>query len=70
MESLRKAAAKKDKLVDANGWVDVDPLSLQNKAYKNVFAIGDCANTPNAKTAAAICKESFHLKLQLFASFS
>lgn len=26
--------------------------------YSNVFAIGDCANTPNAKTAAAVGKTS------------
>jgi hypothetical protein len=34
----------------------VDPGTLQSVAFQNVFAIGDCANTPNAKTAAAICE--------------
>lgn len=34
----------------------VDPKTLRAMDYDNVFAIGDCANTPNAKTAAAICE--------------
>jgi sulfide:quinone oxidoreductase len=40
-------------LADAAGWVDVDPSSLRHKTYANVFALGDVANTTNAKTAAA-----------------
>jgi len=67
VESLRKAAASEDKLVDANGWVDVDPKTLQSRAYKNVFAIGDCTNTPNAKTAAAIASQFRALKKNLSA---
>ena len=32
-------------LANANGWVDVNPASLQTK-YENVFAIGDIASIP------------------------
>ncbi|ETN85083.1 hypothetical protein NECAME_19587, partial [Necator americanus] len=46
-------------LVDENGWVDVDHETLRSKHFANVFAAGDCMNTPNAKTAAAV---SSHLK--------
>ncbi|CAJ0585888.1 unnamed protein product, partial [Mesorhabditis spiculigera] len=41
-------------LVDATGFVDVDPNTLQSRRFANVFAVGDTANTPNAKTAAAV----------------
>ncbi|CAF4770819.1 unnamed protein product, partial [Rotaria sp. Silwood2] len=44
----------KSTLVDANGYVDVDKETLQHKKFPNVFAIGDCANLPTSKTAAAI----------------
>ncbi|MEJ2041928.1 MAG: TIGR01244 family sulfur transferase [Reinekea sp.] len=40
-------------LVDESGWVDVDQFSMQHKRYSNIFALGDVANSPNAKTAAA-----------------
>ncbi len=39
---------------DAAGWVDVDLHTLQHKKYANVFGLGDCTNSPNSKTAAAI----------------
>lgn len=45
-------------LADAAGWVDVNPSSLRHKSYANVFALGDVANTPNAKTAAAVRKQA------------
>lgn len=45
-------------LADAAGWVDVDPSSLRHKTYANVFALGDVANTTNAKTAAAARKQA------------
>ena len=45
-------------LADAAGWVDVDPASLRHKTYANVFALGDVANTTNAKTAAAARKQA------------
>lgn len=45
-------------LSDAAGWVDVDPATLRHKAHPNVFALGDVANTTNAKTAAAARKQA------------
>lgn len=48
---------KSSPLADAAGWVEVDRNSLRHVRYDNVFAIGDCAGTPNAKTAAAIRKQ-------------
>ena len=39
------------------GWIDVDKFSLQHVRYPNIFACGDAANTPNAKTGAAIRKQ-------------
>jgi sulfide:quinone oxidoreductase len=45
-------------LADAAGWVDVDPASLRSNKYPNVFALGDAASTPNAKTAAAARKQA------------
>lgn len=41
------------KLVNAEGWVDVDPNTLRHSQYSNIYALGDVTNTPNAKTAAA-----------------
>ncbi len=40
------------------GWVDVDKHTLQHTQYKNVFSLGDACSTPNAKTAAAVRKQS------------
>ncbi|HFE38041.1 MAG TPA: NAD(FAD)-dependent dehydrogenase, partial [Gammaproteobacteria bacterium] len=45
-------------LVDAAGWVDVDPKTLRHKTYENIYALGDVTNTPNAKTAAAARKQA------------
>ena len=45
-------------LADAAGWVDVDPATLRHKRHANVFALGDAASTPNAKTAAATRKQA------------
>jgi sulfide:quinone oxidoreductase len=45
-------------LADKAGWVDVDPATLRHKTYANVFALGDVANTTNAKTAAAARKQA------------
>ncbi len=45
-------------LADAAGWVDVDPATLQHRRHPNIFALGDCANTPTAKTGAAVRKQA------------
>jgi sulfide:quinone oxidoreductase len=40
------------------GWVDVDKYTLQHNQYPNVFALGDVANLPTAKTGAAVRKQA------------
>ncbi len=40
------------------GWVKVDQYTLQHLDYPNVFAVGDVANTPNAKTGAAASRQA------------
>lgn len=40
------------------GWVEVDQYTLQHKRYPNIFALGDVAGTPNAKTGAAAVKQA------------
>lgn len=45
-------------LAAANGYVDVDQYTLQHKKYPNIFAVGDCANLPTSKTAAAITQQA------------
>lgn len=37
----------------AQGFVDVDRLTMQHKKYPNVFALGDCTNIAQSKTAAS-----------------
>jgi sulfide:quinone oxidoreductase len=41
-------------LSNAAGWIEVDPANLRHVRYPNIFALGDAASTPNAKTAAAV----------------
>lgn len=45
-------------LADAAGWLDVDPATLRHKTYSNIYGLGDAANSPNAKTAAAARKQA------------
>lgn len=42
---------------DSTGFVDVNS-DLRHKRYPNIWAIGDCNNLPNAKTAAAVFSQS------------
>jgi sulfide:quinone oxidoreductase len=49
---------KKSPLADAEGWVDIDKYSLQHTRYPNIFSLGDVGSTPNAKTGAAVRKQS------------
>uniref|UniRef100_A0A0M3IPI6 Sulfide:quinone oxidoreductase, mitochondrial n=1 Tax=Ascaris lumbricoides TaxID=6252 RepID=A0A0M3IPI6_ASCLU len=44
-------------LTDNKGWLDVDPDTLLSKKFDNVFGMGDCLNTSNAKTGAAISSQ-------------
>ena len=40
------------------GFIECDQHTLQHPKYKNVFAIGDVAHLPTAKTAAAVFSQS------------
>lgn len=40
------------------GWVKVNKFTLQHVNYPNVFALGDVAGTPNAKTGAAVAHQA------------
>lgn len=42
----------------SKGWINVDQNSLQNPDYPNVFALGDAAALPTAKTGAAVRKQA------------
>lgn len=42
---------KESTLSDSEGWVDVNPTTLQHKSYSNVFALGDASNVPTSKQA-------------------
>ncbi|KPI93130.1 Sulfide:quinone oxidoreductase, mitochondrial [Papilio xuthus] len=52
-------------IVDAAGFLTVDKFTLQHEKYNNMYGIGDCTNTPNSKTAAAIAKQSYVLEHNL-----
>lgn len=43
---------------DAGGYVAVDKHTMQHVRYSNVFALGDVASSPNAKTGAAVRKQA------------
>ena len=42
----------------SNGYVAVDPKTLQHVEYENIFALGDCSSLPTSKTAAAIASQN------------
>ncbi|WP_209329302.1 NAD(P)/FAD-dependent oxidoreductase [Lunatimonas salinarum] len=42
----------------SKGWVNVDIHTLQHNDYPNIFALGDVAALPTAKTGAAIRKQA------------
>jgi sulfide:quinone oxidoreductase len=48
---------KASPLANEAGWVDVHHHTLQHNKFSNIFALGDVAGTPNAKTAAAARKQ-------------
>ncbi|XP_013143740.1 PREDICTED: uncharacterized protein LOC106107436 [Papilio polytes] len=52
-------------IVDAAGFLTVHKYTLQHDKYPNMYGIGDCTNTPNSKTAAAIAKQSYVLEQNL-----
>ncbi|KAM0724522.1 Sulfide:quinone oxidoreductase, mitochondrial [Formica fusca] len=44
-------------LTNEAGFLCVDPKTLRHTRYPNIFGIGDCTNTPNSKTMAAIAAQ-------------
>ncbi len=50
------------------GYVNVDKHSLQSVNYPNIFGLGDCTNTPNSKTGAAVRKQAPTLVANLMAA--
>jgi len=55
-------------LASANGFVDVDPATLRNPSFGNVFSLGDACSAPNAKTAAAVRKQAPIVALNVLAT--
>lgn len=52
---------KSSPLADPNspfGYMEVDKFTLQHTRFANIFGLGDCTNTPNSKTAAAVRKQA------------
>ena len=45
------------RLANAEGWVDVNQVTLQHVRYPDIFSLGDACSSPNAKTAAAVRKQ-------------
>lgn len=45
-------------LSNADGWVEVDPVTLVHLRYPNIFSLGDASSCPTSKTAAAITSQS------------
>ncbi len=43
---------------DPLGWVDIDKDTLQHNIYKNIFSLGDVANTGDTKTGGAVRKQA------------
>ncbi|KAI8436278.1 hypothetical protein MSG28_004323 [Choristoneura fumiferana] len=57
-------------IVDNTGFLSVDKYTLQHTKYPNMYGIGDCTNTPNSKTAAAIAKQCYVLEQNLLATMA
>ncbi|KAF2278362.1 FAD/NAD(P)-binding domain-containing protein [Westerdykella ornata] len=49
---------KNSPLADETGYVAVNTNTLQHKKYPNVWSLGDAANIPTSKTAAAITAQT------------
>ncbi len=57
-------------LAGEEGFVDVDPGTLQHTQYENVFGLGDNSNLPTSKTGAAIRKQAPALVEHLMATMT
>jgi NADPH-dependent 2,4-dienoyl-CoA reductase/sulfur reductase-like enzyme len=45
-------------LADSAGYLEVDKYALRHVKHLNVWGLGDCTNTPNSKTAAAVFSQT------------
>ncbi|GBP93093.1 Sulfide:quinone oxidoreductase, mitochondrial [Eumeta japonica] len=63
--STPEVLSSNSKLVDKTGFLNVDKYTLQHCTYPNIYGLGDCTNTPNSKTAAAIAKQCLVLQKNL-----
>ncbi|KAI3389472.1 hypothetical protein SNEBB_004211 [Seison nebaliae] len=52
--SGHKIISSNPKLSDATGLLDVVKGEMRQVNYPNIFGIGDCTNSPNSKTVAAV----------------
>lgn len=57
-------------LANAEGWIDLDPETLQHLTYPTVFGLGDASGTTNAKTMAAVRKQAPVVAQNLIASLN
>ena len=58
----------KSGLANQDGWIDLDPETLQHVRYPTIFGLGDASGTPNAKTMAAVRKQAPVVAANLLAS--
>ena len=49
---------KESGLADEAGYLDVNKFTLRHNKHHNVWGLGDCTNTPNSKTAAAVFSQT------------
>ncbi|KAL8609101.1 hypothetical protein ACOMHN_030442 [Nucella lapillus] len=54
-------------LVNADGWLSVDKMTLQHTQYPNIFGLGDCTSLPTSRTAAAVAAQCGIVKANLTA---
>jgi sulfide:quinone oxidoreductase len=59
---------KSSGLVNPQGFIEVDKATLRSIHDPRIFALGDATNTPNAKTGAAVRKQSPVLVANLIAA--
>ncbi|CAG9785929.1 unnamed protein product [Diatraea saccharalis] len=57
-------------LVDGGGFLAVDKYTLRHARYPNVYGLGDCINTPNSKTVAAVAKQLKVVEMNLSRAMS
>ncbi|MCB0216835.1 MAG: NAD(P)/FAD-dependent oxidoreductase [Chloroflexi bacterium] len=57
---------KQSPLANAEGWVEVDPHTLQHLRYPKVWSLGDCSSLPTSKTGAAVRKQAPTLVTNMF----